>query len=141
MGVVSTDTVSTDPLTGRARTLTIWAGWLIVAVSALHLAYFLTRSLDFVPDWVSGELWSVVADGDPMPQAQAYFWQLLGSFAVPLLLVGLLLVGFARAGRALPAYLSWALAGWTLVCALVLLPSGFPLLVVASVLLVLARRG
>ncbi|OLF14963.1 hypothetical protein BU204_24760 [Actinophytocola xanthii] len=109
----------------------------------MHLAFFLVRSLDFVPDWVGGELWRVVPDGDPMPQAQAYFWQLLGSFAVPLLLVGLLLVRFARAGRALPPFVTWTVAGWTLVCALVLLPSGFPVLVVASVLLVLgrARRG
>ena len=134
-------TVSTDTLTGRARTLTIWAGRLIVAVAALHLVYFTVRSLEFVPDWASGALWTPLAMDDPMPQAQGFFWQLLGSFAVPLLLVGLLLARFAKDGRALPSYVTWTLAGWVLVCALVLLPSGFPLLVVAAVLLVVARRS
>lgn len=133
--------MSTDTLTGRARTLTIWAGRLIVAVAAMHLIYYLVWTLDFVPDWARGDLWTSVPPDGPMPQSMAYFWQLLGSFAVPSLLLGLLLARFAKEGRALPAYVTWTLAGWSLVCALILLPSGLPLLVVASVLLVLARRS
>jgi uncharacterized membrane protein YedE/YeeE len=132
--------VSTDTLTGRARTLTIWAGRLIVVISALHLAFFLFRSLEYVPDWVSGALWTPVGFDEPMPQEQAFFWQLVASFAVPLLLVGLLLTRFAKDGRALPAYVTWVLAGWVLVSALILLPSGIPLLLVPSALLVAARR-
>ncbi|HEX2130929.1 MAG TPA: DUF6463 family protein [Actinophytocola sp.] len=133
--------MSTDTLTGRARTLTIWAGRLIVLVSAMHLLFFLVRSLEFVPDWASGVLWAAPSMDEPMPQAQGFFFQLLGSFAVPLLLVGLLLWRSATEGRALPGYVTWVVAGWSLVCALVMPPSGFPLLVVASVLLVLARRA
>lgn len=131
--------MSTDTLTGRARTQTIWAGWLIVVVAALHLVFFLILSLEFVPDWASGALWMPVSTDEPMPQGQAYFWQLVGSFAVPSLLLGLLLVRFAKEGRALPAYVTWTVAGWALVCSLILLPSGLPALLVASVLLVLAR--
>lgn len=133
-------TVSTDTLTGRARALTLWAGRLIAAVATLHLVYFLTRSLEFVPDWAGGGLWTPVQDGEPMPRSQAYFWQWAGSFAVPTLLLGLLFAWSAREGRALPGWVTWGFAGWSLLCALILLPSGFPLLVVASALLIAARR-
>lgn len=132
--------MSTDTLTARARTLTIWAGRLIVVVASLHLLFFLVRTAEFAPDWLSGGLWTPLGMDEQMPQAQAFFWLFLGSFAVPLLLVGLLVTRFAKDGRALPAYVPWVLAGWTLVCAFIMLPSGFPLLVVASVLLVLARK-
>lgn len=132
--------MSTDTLTGSARALTIWAGRLFAVVATMHLAFFLVGSLDHLPDWVpGGELMTTVSPGEPLPQALAYFWQSVGSFAVPTLLLGLLLARFAKDGRALPAYVTWTLAGWTLVCALIVLPSGLPLLVVASALLVVAR--
>ncbi|GAB3448263.1 DUF6463 family protein [Actinophytocola sediminis] len=133
--------MSTETLTGRSRTLTIWAGRLFAAVAVMHLAFFLVGSVDFLADWApGGPLWTTVSPGEPLPQALAYFWQSIGSFAVPTLLLGLLLAGFAKQGRALPAYVTWTLAGWTVVCAVIVLPSGLPLLVLASVLLVVAGR-
>ncbi|MCT2581664.1 DUF6463 family protein [Actinophytocola gossypii] len=133
--------MSAHTLTGRARTLTLWAGRLIVVVSAAHLLFFLVTSLDFVPDWASGALWEATAVGEPPPAEQGAFFRLLGSFAVPLLLVGLLLWRSAAREQALPGYVTWTVAGWSLLCALIQPASGFPLLVVASVLLVLARRA
>jgi len=119
--------------------LTVWAGGLFAVVSAMHLVFFVVGSLEFLPDWVpGGELWTSVPAGEPLPQPLAYFWLSVGSFAVPTLLLGLLLAGSARQGRALPAYVTWTLAAWTLVSTLIVLPSGLPLLVVASVLLVVA---
>lgn len=126
-------------LTGRARALTIWAGRLLTAVAAAHLVFFLVTSTEFVPDWLSGALWADLPLDEPMPQAQAFFWQLTGSFAVPTALLGLLLARFAREGRALPGYVTWTVAAWVTLCASILEPSGFPVGLVPAVMLVVAR--
>jgi hypothetical protein len=62
-----------------------------------------------------------------MTQSEAYFWSLLGSFAVPLLLLGALITRSAQEGRALPGYVTWTIAAWALGCAVIMEPSGFPL--------------
>ncbi|WP_154814727.1 hypothetical protein [Actinophytocola xinjiangensis] len=132
--------MSTDTLTGSARTMTVWAGGLFAVVSAMHLLFFVGGSLDHLPDWVpGGPLWTSLSPGDTMGQPLAWFWLSVGSFAVPTLLLGLVLAGSARQGRALPGYVTWTLAVWTVVAALMVLPSGLPVLVVASGLLVAAR--
>ncbi|MPZ79385.1 MAG: hypothetical protein GEV28_02910 [Actinophytocola sp.] len=133
------DAVPPGRLSGRPRTLTIWAGRLLTAVAAAHLAFFLATSTEFVPDWLSGALWADIPLDAPMPQAQAFFWQLVGSFAVPTALLGLLLSRFAREGRALPGYVTWTVAAWVTVCASTLEPSGFPVGLVPAAMLVTAR--
>ena len=131
--------VPTQPLIGRPRTLTIWAGRLLAAIAAAHLVFFFATSVGFVPDWLSGALWADLPIGAPMPQAQAFFWQLVGSFAVPTALLGLVLARLAGEGRALPGYVTWTIACWVLACALILEPSGFPVTLLPAAMLVTAR--
>lgn len=133
--------VRTPELTGRPRTVTIWAGRLFMLTATLHLAVFLGGALELLPEWVPGRvLWTSVSPSGSVPAATAAFWQSVGSFAVPTLLLGSLIAGFAKQGRALPAHVTWTLAGWSSVCAALVLPSGLPALLVASAMLVVAGR-
>jgi len=122
-----------------ARRLTLWAGRLIVAISLLHIVFFVTVSWEYLPSWFAGDLWANEPFGADMSQAQAHFWVLLGSFAVPLLLLGAVIARSAREDRPLPAYVTWTLTAWVLVCALLLEPAGFPFLLVAAGMLVAAE--
>lgn len=133
--------IETNRSVSRVDVLTLWAGRLIVAIALVHIAFFVAVSWDHLPGWFAGDLW-VTPDLDaPMSASEGYFWALLGSFAIPLLLLGALVTRFAREGRALPAYVTWGIAAWVVACTYVLAPSGFPLgLVPAGLLIAAALR-
>lgn len=119
----------------------LWAGRLIIAIALVHITFFVVVSWDYLAGWFVGDLWAMPDLGGPMSASAGHFWALLGSFAVPLLLVGGLVTRLAREGRAIPAYVTWGISAWFVVCSYVLEPSGFPLgLVPAALLLIAARR-
>lgn len=138
---MSIEGVGSVRLSGSARTLTIWAGRSIAAMATLHLVFFTVVSWDYLPGWLEGTLWANVSLDAPMSQSEAHFWPFLGSFAVPLLLLGLVMARLAHQGIGLPAYATWTIAAWVLVCSLVLEPSGFPLGLIPSALLIAAWRA
>ncbi|MFD8290077.1 DUF6463 family protein [Streptomyces lavendulae] len=140
IGTISTVNRSADG-SDRARSLTIWAGRTTVAIGVAHLVYFALKTRSHWGDWAGGALHGRAAIDDPVNAAAVGgFWSLPGSFAVPLILLGLLVSRTARTGQELPGYLAWTLAAWVLLCAAVLEPSGFPLGIVPVALLLLARR-
>lgn len=136
---MSIETISSISPTERARALTLLAGRLIVAIALLHIVFFVVVSWDHLPGWLAGDLWRNAALDAPMTQSEAHFWTLLGSFAVPLLLLGAVMARSAKEGRLLPAYITWTITAWVVVCTLLLEPSGFPLGLVPSGMLVAAE--
>ncbi|MFJ7266321.1 DUF6463 family protein [Streptomyces sp. NPDC099050] len=135
---IGTDRIETSsPGAGtRARTLTLWAGRSAVAIGVLHTALFAVVSRPQWGGWLSGELRG--ADPDTHAESASLFWALPGGFAVPLILLGLLLSRMARTGQEVPRYVGWALAGWVVLAGWILGPSGFPLGLVPAVLLIVA---
>ncbi|MGW1772682.1 DUF6463 family protein [Streptomyces sp. NPDC002104] len=123
----------------RTRTLTLWAGRSAVAIGGLHTALFAFASRSHWGGWLAGDLRG--ADPDTHAETVRLFWALPGGFAVPLILLGLLLSRMARTGQDVPRYVGWVLAGWVVLAAWILGPSGFPLGLVPAALLILASRG
>lgn len=117
----------------RAAGLFTWAGRLLVAIGVLHIAFFTVATVDRWPDWATGELRG--ENAQTHYESLADFWALPGGFAVVLIVLGLLITRLARAGRAVPAYVSWALTAWVLLNVLILTPSGFLLGIIPSVML------
>jgi hypothetical protein len=136
--------VSSTPnpaLSPKARSLTLWAGRAIVAIGLIHVAYFATRTWSRWAGWLAGDLRGAAALTDPTTlDSRLAFWVLPGSFALPLILLGLLISGHAHAGRPVPVYLGWTLGAWVLLGSLILEPSGFPLGIVPTALLIAANR-
>ncbi|MER5808505.1 DUF6463 family protein [Streptomyces sp. NPDC002033] len=120
----------------RARALTLWAGRGAVSIGGLHAALFAVKSRSEWGGWLSGALRG--ADPDSRAETLRLFWALPGGFAVPLILLGLLLSRMARTGQEVPRYVGWALAGWVVPAGWILEPSGFLLGLVPAVLLILA---
>lgn len=117
------------------------AGWSLFCISLMHFVFWSALTIHSWASWVSGDLWSYAA---PKTLAEFElnfeFWALLGSFMVPLALLALLYVWAARKQLRLPGFLGWTLLLWVIACSLILGPSGFPLGLVPSILIVLANR-
>ncbi|MQX47490.1 hypothetical protein GHK30_13460 [Sinorhizobium medicae] len=73
--------------------------------------------------------------------SNAAFWSTVGSFALPLIMIGALVVWLGGKHLPLPSFLGWSLLAWIVVASLIIEVSGFPLgIPVAICLIICARR-
>ena len=125
------------------RKLTRAAGWIAVAFGAVHTV---VAPLD---KW---DVWSSIVDKRPWrtisltvtPENLAYseaFWVAPGSFGVPVLLFGAMVLWAARRGERVPAPFGWAVAAYGVVLVILLPASPAWALPLVGVLLVLAARN
>jgi hypothetical protein len=117
-----------------------WAGWLIALYGLAHSLGALTveKAGGHAEAWFTGGLWAEQFS-DMTPAGSAY-WLSLGSFGIPLMLIGMLILWLNRQGLAPPAFLAWALLAWTTVDAAILLVTPWPITLVACILLLLGIR-
>ena len=117
-----------------------WAGRLMVFYGAAHTLAALTveGAARHADAWFSGKLWS--EDFSDMSAANSAYWLSIGSGGVPLVLLGLLVLWLDRRGIVPPPFIAWALAAWTAVDAVALGATPWPLLMLASVLLLVGAR-
>ncbi|WP_254025204.1 hypothetical protein [Mesorhizobium ventifaucium] len=85
--------------------------------------------------------WGPLADQRPgLVLSGLAFWSTVGSFAIPLIVLGLLPLWMTRRGIVAPRFVGLALLGWGTVATLIMLPSGFPLPVLVLIGLCLGER-
>jgi Family of unknown function (DUF6463) len=119
-----------------------WAGWLIVFFGAAHTLGALTvlRAARHAGVWFSGQLWR--DDLAEMSPANSALWLSLHSFGVPLIVVGATVLWLDRRGITPPPFIAWVLGIWTVVDAVILVFTPWPILLLAAGLLLAgARRG
>ena len=114
----------------RPARLSIVAGWATVAICLLHTAAFAVHP--YWDDWLAGPL----RTGAVTLAEAVQFWALPGGFVVPGSILGLLIVRLGRRGQRVPRYVGWVLAGWAAACLWMIGPSGFALVLVPAVLLI-----
>lgn len=117
-----------------------WAGGLIVFLGAAHTIGALTveGAWHHADTWFSGALRR--EDLAAMSPANSALWLSLESFGIPLTLVGLTVLWLDRRGITPPPFLAWTLMIWTLVDALILTLTPWPILLLASILLLVGTR-
>lgn len=123
-----------------AATATSRAGWSMVGIAVLHVVFWSVVTWTDWGAWAAGDLWG--ADPTTLVGYRLHYgyWALVGSFAVPLFLLGLLIVHLAELGVPVPGYLGWVVLVWVLVASLLLEPNGFPLGFIPAALLLRARH-
>lgn len=84
--------------------------------------------------WFSGQLWT--EDFSNMSPAGSALWFSLDSFGFPLVLIGLLIFWLDRRGITPPRFLAYALGAWTVMDAIILLFTPWPIMLVAVGLLI-----
>ncbi|GAA3565766.1 hypothetical protein GCM10022222_56970 [Amycolatopsis ultiminotia] len=117
-----------------------WAGRLITLYGAAHtlLALTLLGAARHAGAWFSGALWH--DDLAHMSTANTAYWLSVFSFGPPLATVGLIVLWLDRRQLAPPQFLAWALGIWTLLGAVVLPLTPWPIPLVAGVLLLAGTR-
>jgi hypothetical protein len=112
------------------------AGIALVVIGALHLVVMAPHP--HWESWFAGGLWN----GAGSPASTSAFWAMPASFAVPMVLLGVMIIRLAPRGE-VPAFLGWTLLAWDLICILLISPlSGFSLGLIPIILLVIASlRG
>ncbi|MFL4472610.1 DUF6463 family protein [Paeniglutamicibacter sp. MACA_103] len=129
----------------RQRLMLRWSGGIMIGLGIGHLllATFLDRHV--VASWLDRGIWAAVPLMSPETtlgslRNGAAFWETVGSFAVPLALLGGLLWHLAGRGVTVPAFIGWGVAAWSLLGGILLVPSPYFAGVVAGALIVLSAR-
>lgn len=117
-----------------------WAGWLIVVFGAAHtlLALTVEEAASHAGDWFSGELWG--DDLSAMNDAASAYWLSWNSFGPPFVVIGLLVLWLHRRGIVPPPFIAWTLGVWAVGDTVILGLSPSPVIVLASVLLLVGAR-
>lgn len=123
------------------------SGIALVAVGILHIIVLGMDALPHVPDWLHLQLWTdehwrpFAAQRPDILASNAAFWATAGSFAVPVILLGALVIWLDRRGLPVPTFVGWALLGWFAAASLIIEASGFPLgIPIAACLILGASR-
>jgi hypothetical protein len=118
-----------------------FAAYGIVALGLLHLVVLGADVPGELPRWASLNLWTfdhwqpVRSQEIDLALSNGIFWSTIGSFAVPTIFLGLLLIYAERRGWPIPPFVGWGLFAWTSLASLVMAPSGFPVAMAVTLLL------
>ncbi|MGW0393288.1 DUF6463 family protein [Streptomyces sp. NPDC003042] len=121
--------------------MTRWAGRILLFLGTLHLVVLGAQNTQYFDDWFTGGLWNLPREEFIHPGGAAgAFWASFGSFAVPLMVLGALVLGLARRGVTVPPFVGWTLGAWGLVGAVIMEPTPMILMLVPAFLLIRAGR-
>ncbi|GAB3633276.1 hypothetical protein GCM10027421_26290 [Microbacterium shaanxiense] len=119
-------------VTARPDRLTVSAAIVLLVICVLHTVAFAVHP--WWGAWMAGPFRTAQLPVD----AAVQFWGLPGGFVVPGVLLALLILRTGRGGSTVPLYFAITLAAWALVCIWMVGPSGFVLLLIPAVLLLVA---
>lgn len=110
-----------------------WSGIALMVIGILHMVVLGIDAAAEIPGWLRLELWTVEHWQPLRTQrlevlaSNAAFWSTVGSFALPLIMIGALVVWLGGKHLPLPSFLGWSLLAWIVVASLIIEVSGFPL--------------
>ncbi len=134
-----TDSAVSGRTVSTTRTVA-WAGRILIGLGVLHLPLTGWLSRMHIGGWLAGSAWLPPGGVSQLSPAVGAFWLTLGSFALPLILLGGLVTRLARTGETVPGYVGWGLTVWGVVCAAVFEPSPFITVLVPAIMLLRAGR-
>ncbi|MEU7278568.1 DUF6463 family protein [Streptomyces sp. NPDC045431] len=118
-----------------------WAGRVFVFLGVVHMLATLVLTFPrYAGAWFTGQLWPMWENPVDTAPAMGAFWLTTGSFAVPLLVVGLLVLWLDRRGIVPPPFVAWTLGVWSVFGAVMVEPAPWVLVWVAVGLLVAGAR-
>jgi hypothetical protein len=117
------------------------AGWIFTLLGAGHLLLALALTAGtHTTAWLGGELWTPDGTIAAMSPAMGGFWMTLGSFGIPLLLIGQTVLWLHRNGITPPAFIAWTLGGWSVAAGLIFEPAPWIAVTVGAALLLAGAR-
>jgi hypothetical protein len=123
-----------------------WSGIAMVAIGIVHMIVLGIDAVVEIPGWLRLELWTAEhwqplrAQRLELLASNAAFWSTIGSFALPLIMLGAVVIWLDKRKFPVPAFLGWSLLGWIVVASLIIEVSGFPLGIPIAICLILGAR-
>ncbi|TWA47513.1 DUF6463 family protein [Sinorhizobium medicae] len=123
-----------------------WSGIALMVIGILHMVVLGIDAAAEIPGWLRLELWTVEHWQPLRTQrlevlaSNAAFWSTVGSFALPLIMIGALVVWLGGKHLPLPSFLGWSLLAWIVVASLIIEVSGFPLGIPVAICLIIGAR-
>lgn len=130
---------NSGPLAAVGAKPTSWAGWSMVGIAVLHVVFWSVVTWEDWGAWIAGGLWGAEPATALEYRLHHGYWALVGSFAVPLFLLGLVTVHLSRLGFPLPRYIGWVVLVWALIASALMEPNGFPLAFIPAAFLLRAQ--
>lgn len=118
----------------------------MMVIGILHMVVLGIDAAAEIPGWLRLELWTVEHWQPLRTQrlevlaSNAAFWSTVGSFALPLIMIGALVVWLGGKHLPLPSFLGWSLLAWIVVASLIIEVSGFPLGIPVAICLIIGAR-
>lgn len=124
--------------------LTKAAGWIAIAFGAVHVVVAPLDTRDTWSQVVADGWWNTFTLDESITLAQfersETFWVTLGSFGVPVLVLGCYLVWSTRQGHRVPGWIGWIVLAWGLLISAALPASPAWALALSGGLIVLGDR-
>lgn len=123
--------------------------WAAIGFLVLGVVHFLVLGADLpaeLPRWLSLNFWTFEHWAPTREQnvdlalSGAVFWATLGSLAVPLMVLGGLLLWLDRRGLPIPPFVGWVLVAWFALLTAIIPPSGFPVCLAVSLVLAIGLQ-
>lgn len=118
----------------------------LIGLGVLHLLVLGLDAASYAPGWLSGALWTFehwlpVADqSDALARSGFAFWSTFGSFALPTIAIGYLLLWLDDCAIEPPRAVLVGLTAWAVVGTALMPPSGLPLAILIAIGLLRGRR-
>lgn len=123
-----------------------WSAIALIVLCVLHMIVLGSDVPSEAPRWLALNLWTFEhwmparSQATDLALSNGIFWATIGSFALPGLLFGALLLHADRRGWVVPPYIGWGLFAWALLASLIMAPSGFPVLAVVMLFLAIGLQ-
>lgn len=114
------------------------AGIILTLLGTLHLMITSAMQWEVMSEWIDAGWWSAAPGLAAVDQAAGQFaaWLTIGSFGLPLLLLGL----WIATARTAPAFVGWFIGGWAVLLATLLPLTPAWLVLIPAVMIVKAHR-
>lgn len=126
----------------RSSSLAVWAGYLLMAIPVIHMFLAVLATFEMWQNMFAEGLWNTVAAPWTTEdvERQRYFWTQVGSFSVPMFILGTSIVWTASRNRQLPSFLGWSLIVYSFVAGYLAPLGGFWFIAIAGLLLIIHTR-
>ncbi|BBD38552.1 DUF6463 family protein [Aminobacter sp. NyZ550] len=118
-----------------------WSAIALISLGIIHMLVLGAEIPAELPNWLSLNLWTwdhwAPLRAQPLDLALSggVFWQSIGSLAIPLVILGALILWLDRRSLPIPVFVGWGLLVWTAIMTAIMPPSGLTVVFVVSVFL------
>ncbi|SHE37240.1 hypothetical protein SAMN05444392_101206 [Seinonella peptonophila] len=128
--------------TENSSSLALWAGYILLAIPVIHMFLAVGGSITMWQNMFAEGLWNTISPpwtADDL-ERQRNFWTQIGSFSIPMFILGASIVWLSSRHQILPSFLGWSLLVYSIIGGFLCPIGGFWLIAIPGFLLIMHSR-